>query len=91
VSLHESQGRNETNREPFPILGRSFCEALSTAKSIKGHEGTQRSSVSVQPLSFQNSPSKPILANAASTSATVFGRQSGLKRSSYHSLAKRHP
>jgi hypothetical protein len=41
-------------------------------------------------LSFQNSPTKPILANAASASGTVFDRQLGLKRSSYHSLALRH-
>jgi hypothetical protein len=48
-------------------------------------------SISIQPVNFQNSPVKPILAKAASASATVFGRQSGFNRSAYHSLARRHP
>jgi hypothetical protein len=32
---------------------------------------------------FQKSPTKPMAANAASASGTVFGRQLGLRRSPY--------
>ena len=47
--------------------------------------------VRFQTDSFQNSPLSPIRAKAASASDALFGRQAGLRRSPYHSFARRQP
>ena len=45
----------------------------------------------ILPISVSQSPLSPIRAKAASASDALFGRQAGLRRSPYHSFARRQP
>ena len=76
------------------ILPISVSQTQRSAGLLLGAAHGVFGSCHVRPLqtdSFQNSPLSPIRAKAASASDALFGRQAGLRRSPYHSFARRQP